>query len=323
MKYIRHEQICNLNISPLDTIQWVKESFNLKKESYLPHKTNIVFEESKFMNTMPVVIPNKNILGCKIVTRYPNRIPSIDGQIFIYDYKTGTFMYLLDAFWITTARTGAVCALALQTFARKDFNVISIMGLGNTALASMYCILENNKDKKLTINLLKYKNQSEKFIEHFRNYSNASFKILDNIKEFISCADVIISCITCANQIIAQPEWFKKGSLLIPVHTKGFQSCDLIFDKIFADDTEHVKGFKYFKDYKNFGEIQDVIAGKIPGRENDDERIISYNVGIAMHDIIFSEKIISLIENKKLSEITNKVDETKHFTFNIKNKAIS
>ena len=28
---------------------------------------------------------------------------------------------------------------------------------------------------------------------------------------------------------------------VIPVHTRGFQNCDLFFDKVFADDTDHVK----------------------------------------------------------------------------------
>ena len=43
---------------------------------------------------------------------------------------------------------------------------------------------------------------------------------------------------------------YRKGCLVIPVHTRGFQNCDLCFDKVYADDTAHVCGFKYFNEFK-------------------------------------------------------------------------
>lgn len=50
-------------------------------------------------------------------------------------------------------------------------------------------------------------------------------------------SDVIISCITEAEGLICPDDKrFKEGCLLIPVHTRGFQNCDLFFDKIFGDD---------------------------------------------------------------------------------------
>ena len=71
---------------------------------------------------------------------------------------------------------------------------------------------------------------------------------------------------------------FKPGVLLVPVHTRGFQNCDTIFDKVFADDTAHVQGFKYFNQFKKFGEIGDVLTCSIRGRESDDERILSLSL---------------------------------------------
>lgn len=66
---------------------------------------------------------------------------------------------------------------------------------------------------------------------------------------------------------------------------------------MYADDTSHVKDFKYFTKFKRFAEISDVINGKAEGRSNNKERIIVYNIGIAMHDIYFAEKIFRLMAN--------------------------
>lgn len=295
--YISDKDIINLGISPLQAMSWVKEAFSLKASSQLPHKISITFEESKFFNTMPAIIPALTAMGVKIINRYPDRNPTIDGQILFYNYKTGNLTHILDASWITNARTGAVCATAVKTLAIKNFSTIAIMGLGNTAKFSMSCILEDNKNRPLTVKLLRYKDQAEKFIKNFEQYTNVSFEICSDMCNFIENSDVVISCITNAQHLLTEPKWFKSGCLLVPVHTKGFQNCDLVFDKIFADDTAHVANFKYFNQYKNFGELADILCGKIFGRENNEERIISYNIGIALHDIVFSHHIIQCFKS--------------------------
>ena len=92
---------------------------------------------------------------------------------------------------------------------------------------------------------------------------------------------------------------FKPGVLVVPVHTRGFQNCDLVFDKVFADDEDHVKGFKYFDRFRNFAEISSVLKKQTSGRIDDKERILAYNVGIGIHDIFFAMKIIQILINLK------------------------
>ena len=82
---------------------------------------------------------------------------------------------------------------------------------------------------------------------------------------------------------------FKPGVLVVLVHTRGFQNCDTVFDKVFADDEGHVKGLKYFSQFKKFAELDRILKGQISGRENDSERILSYNIGIGIHDIYFAQ----------------------------------
>lgn len=316
IKYISDHNIKDLKISPTMAMEWVAQTFKDKNKCFMPHKLSITFGDGHFFNTMPSIIPSYNAMGVKVVNRYPSRTPTIDGQILYYDYSSGNLTHIIDAFWITNARTGAVCATAVNIFAKKDFETVAIMGLGNTARASISCILESNKEKSITLKILKYKDQCEKFIADLKEYTNVKFEICDTIEKFIRDSDVVISCITNATTQLAKPDWFKDGSLLVPVHTKGFQECDLVFDKVFADDTSHVENFKYFDKFKKFAEISDVLCGNIVGRENNTERIISYNIGISLHDISFSKHILDIIKDQKVSgsEIETKPKLAK-FTF--------
>lgn len=100
MLTIPHEIISSLNISPRQSIQWVKESFHIKEEEpvFLPHKTSIAFEEGKIHEYDALHRPRPERHGVKIVTRYPERAKTINGEILLYDYHTGELLALMDAF---------------------------------------------------------------------------------------------------------------------------------------------------------------------------------------------------------------------------------
>jgi ornithine cyclodeaminase len=156
-----------------------------------------------------------------------------------------------------------------------------------------------NTGKHINIKLLRYKDQAEKIVSEYSSYHNVTFNIVDTIEEFVEDTDVIVSCITDANGLLVPDvSLFKPGVLIVPIHTRGFQNCDTTFDKVFADDTGHVQGFKYFNQFKHFAEISDVLKGENIGRSSDDERILSYNIGLGLHDVYFASKIIELLDQK-------------------------
>ena len=296
MKIISQQQIRNLSISPAKCVEWVRESFALKEHVLLPAKISIHPQGNDFFNTMPCAIPAPhNYFGVKIVHRIKGGVPALGGDILLYDSTNGELLAMLDADWITTMRTGAVATLAIHTFRKKNTENYGIVGLGNTGRATMLCLLESEPDLMHNVYLMRYKNQAELFIERFKDYPNVTFTICDDIKELIGTSDVIVSCITEADGLLCDDDsMYREGCLVVPVHTRGFQNCDLFFDKVYADDTAHVCGFKYFSKFKQFAEIQEVISGLKPGRESDKERILSYNIGLGLHDVVYASKIYEM-----------------------------
>lgn len=297
MKIISQQQIRSLNISPALCVEWVKESFALKERAQLPAKNSLHPQGNDFFNTMPCLLPEPyNCFGVKIVHRIKGATPTLGGDILLYNSQNGELLAMLDADWITTMRTGAVATLAMQTLRKNNTQTYGFIGLGNTGRATMLCLLESEPDEMHHILLLRYKDQAEQFIERFKNYPNTSFSICDDIKELVAQSDVIVSCITEAQGLLCDNDsLYKKGCLVVPVHTRGFQNCDLCFDKVFADDTAHVCGFKYFNQFRQFAELQDVIEGKKPGRDSDEDRILSYNIGLGLHDVLYASKIYDIL----------------------------
>lgn len=313
MKIISQKQIRDLNISPAECVEWVKESFSLKEKAQLPAKISLHPQGNDFFNTMPCLLPSPhNCYGVKVVHRIKGATPALGSDILLYNSTTGELLAMLDADWITTMRTGAVAALAIQTFRKGGARSYGFIGLGNTGRATMLCLLESEPDVMHEVMLLRYKDQAELFVERFKEYSNVSFTVCDDVKELVSASDVIVSCITEATGLLCEDDsLYREGCLVLPVHTRGFQNCDLFFDKVYADDTAHVCGFRYFDRFRQFGEIQDVLSGKIKGRESDKERILSYNIGLGLHDVVYANKIYGM-----LGEGSNEVEivrETEKF----------
>ncbi len=309
MKIITHEDILKLNIPAEKCFEWVNDMLKHKEEVILPPKTSIVPKEDAFYNVMPSMFPEMNYAGVKVITRELNREPALDSMIMLYDYETLIPKALMDGSWITTMRTGAVAAHTISVLARKDFETVAIMGLGNTGRAAIKVLLSIYKEKKFTLKVLKYKNQHILLEEMIRGKSgqenpNVTIQFVDTYEDVIRNSDVVISAVTFFEGNFCDDECFKEGCLIVPIHLRGFMNCDLFFDKVFGDDTGHVKKFKHFNEFKKWAEVAQVVRKEVPGRENDKERIIAYNVGLSMHDMRFAEEVYRLAQNNVENEIS-------------------
>lgn len=306
MKIISFDHIKELNISPLRCYEWVSNVLEKKGEALLPPKISLKpGQEGVFYNTMPAIFPNDKWGGVKLVTRYPEREPSLDSEILLYNINTGENVALMDGNWITAMRTGAVAVHSISMFAKDGFDTIGLIGLGNTARASLKVLLAVYPERHFVIKLKKYKNHHELFAAEFKEFTNIIFEICDTFEQVVSESDVIISAATVFEKDVCADEYFNEGVLVVPIHTRGFTNCDLFFDKVFADDTNHVKGFKYFDRFRAFSEVSDVVRKVKPGREDNKERILVYNIGIALHDIYFAGKIYEMIGEKCLEASLN------------------
>lgn len=308
MKIISHQQIRALNISPSTCLDWICESFSLKQRAELPAKISVHPNDGEFFTSMPCLLPKPNnadvkfkrrYFGVKEVHRLLNSVPSLGSDMLLYDAQTGELLALLDTDWITTMRTGAVAAVSSKALRKSDALTYGLVGLGNTARATLLCILEQEPERHFPVMLVKYKDQADLFIDRFKEYKNVSFEIVDSAEKMAGRVDVFISCITNAQGLLVPDEGiFQPGVTVIPVHMRGFQNCDTTFDRVFGDDTGHVSGFKYFNQYKDYNEIGEVLAGRDPGRRSDEQRIIDYNYGLALHDVVYAAKIYELLHRE-------------------------
>ena len=158
MKIITEQQIRSLAITPRQCVEWIHESFAMKHEAQLPAKISVHPADYDFFTSMPCLLPDNGgdirFFGIKEVHRIEGAVPSLGSDIMLYNAKNGELLALMDGDWITTMRTGAVAAASAKALRKSNASVYGFVGLGNTARASLLCILEAEPEKQFKVKLL-------------------------------------------------------------------------------------------------------------------------------------------------------------------------
>lgn len=294
MKVISDEEIVGRKIAPKTCVEWARLSFLSKHTANLPPKTWMHFPGDVFINTMPCMVPSINRYAVKVVSRHPGQYPALKSKILLVDMATGDALACMDGNWITAMRTGAVAALAGMTFTNNvKTAAFGFVGLGNMARATIEC-LHSQFSELHDIWLLRYKDHAERIIEQYASLPNLNFHIAESREELVANTSALYSCVTVMNEQFLPPEGYPRGYTLIPVHMRGFQDCDVTFDRIFGDDRGYLEHFQHFTEFRYFGEFADVLSGEKPGRQSTDERVICYNIGLALHDVWFASRIYDM-----------------------------
>lgn len=230
-------------------------------------------------------------------------------MLMLNDKDTGAPVSLMSANLISAYRTGGIPGVGARYLARKDAKVAGIVGpgvMGKTSLRSFTCVCPN-------LDTVKIKGRGQKSLDDFISFVKKdcpmikNIEVVDTIEAAIRDSD-IISIATSSPMFVEdytfiEESWIKKGALLCLPATVNFDDdflanrCKKVVDNFklyeaWAEEYPYptfgpitIIGSK-FTDMIHEGKISasqiydlgDIINGKRPGRQSEDE-IILYSVG--------------------------------------------
>ena len=214
MRIIDGYEIGKINIPPALALETVDKTLRAKYEDVLPPKISMPLPGHKFINVMPAIVPSLNAAGVKIVSRYPERSPSLRSQILLYDLRTGEPKALMDADLITSLRTAAVAVHSVRLLAKSGWSSVALIRLGDIG-AHIADMLSAAVDREFELRLYDYKNRAADFAAKHCS-GKGSWKIFGDYEEMVSDADVVISAVSYAEEDFAPASAYKKGVLVVP-----------------------------------------------------------------------------------------------------------
>ncbi len=249
-----------------------------------------------WFNSMPSYIGPIDSAGIKVVGGYSDNpkkgLPFIRSNLLLTDPHDGFLRALICGDWISDARTGAQPAVAMKYLAAKS-DIITVIGAGRQAFYAVTCISRLHKIKELRICDIS-KEARERFASYF---PDADFDIVPYESNEEACreSDVIIT-LTTADAVLVEEPWCKPGSLVLTMGSFQEVSDDIArkFDKIYLDHIAQGMHRGQFKPMAERGEITaddfaaelpEIVAGKKPGRQNPEERLMCELVGMGSPDV--------------------------------------
>jgi alanine dehydrogenase len=221
----------------------------------------------------------------KINSNFFETKPRIKGVIVLYDSNDGRVLAVMDSIEITILRTGAATAVAAKYLAREKVRTALIIGCGLQGHVQARALRRVRDIEKL-------------FACDANRDTAADFaeKIGAEAVPTPVWADIVVTCTPSRSPILhtAQP-----GALLAAVGADSEEKQEIApslmaSSKVVTDVTEQCRtigdlhhaidaGAMRVEDV--YAELSEIVAGKKPGRERDDEVIIFDSTGMALQDV--------------------------------------
>lgn len=303
--YLSQEDVIQVGLSMSDTIAIVEDVLkdHAEKSCENPPKPGIHPLPDAFIHAMPAYLPRKNLSGMKWVSGFFSNqrhgLPSIMGLMVLNDVTTGQPLALMEAGYITALRTAALSGVSARYLAVPDAKKVGIVGAG---VQGRYNLL-SLKDVLPGIESVHVHDSdphaSARLKELMQGCVPFQIEIRSTIQEVFEDADIIISAIGRPKERIFKEQWVKQGALVLPVGPRGWESAAIgRMDKLVVDDWgqfSHLydgEGGYYAPLPPLHAELGEIVTGKKPGRESPLERIINFNLGMAILDIAVGNEIL-------------------------------
>jgi ornithine cyclodeaminase/alanine dehydrogenase len=303
--YLSRTDVETLGISIKEVINVVEYAFKEKGQDRVevPPKPGIHPRKDAFIHAMPAYIEGMKAGGMKWVSGYPENylqnLPYINGLAILNDPETGIPVSIMDATWITAARTGAATAVAAKKLARKDSRTFGILGCGVQGRANLEALdasFENLREVRAF-------DTSPSALASYVKDAAKKYALRASAAESPQAAVAKCDIVVTAGPILAhplpviEPDWLAEGGFACALDFDSYWKPSAMhgMDKFFTDDIAQIEYYRtigYFQDIPEIsGDLADVLLGKKPGRENEGERIMSMNLGLAIEDIATAKLI--------------------------------
>ncbi|WP_395022658.1 ornithine cyclodeaminase family protein [Dongia sp.] len=271
-------------------------------------------------NVLRGVVKPLGFAGVKVVGDFVNNyklgLPSEMAILNLFDPTTGMPKAILDATAITDMRTGAMTALGAKHLARKDSRVLGHVGARGTAYWNVRLLDHLFDFAEIRVHS-KRPESRDAFAARLSADLGKKVVATDNWEDCLKGADILVEASRLpAPEPLFKTEWIKRGAFVVPYGTMSAVELSLtdIMDKMVVDDWGQCrKGLPFgalrahvdsdrLSEANLHAELGEIVAGKKPGRESDDETILFWHRGLSLSDIALGAALLDKAAGRGLGQ---------------------
>jgi ornithine cyclodeaminase len=256
---------------------------------------------------MPAHVGDPGVSGLKwIGSKHDNPqaagLERASAVIVLNDPRTNYPIGILEGSLISAWRTAAVTCLAAEHLARPGFTDVALVGCGVIGRTHVTALLEQF-DQIATIHLFDVRPAAARELAELldRAPRDVAVRIAGSAEEAVRAGELVVAC-TVTDRPYIPFAWLRSGAFvanvsIMDVHRDVFLGAD----KVVVDDWDQCNRERKllnelvlegsFSRERLHAELGEVLSGRRPGRERDDEIILLNPMGIAVEDVACAAEV--------------------------------
>jgi ornithine cyclodeaminase/alanine dehydrogenase len=302
--YLSRADVEKVNLPMSQIIDLLEKAFLEKGNGRveMPPKPGIHTMPDAFIHAMPAYIPSMKSAGIKWVSGYPENfkrgVPYITGLMILNDVETGIPYAVLDCSWITAMRTGAASALSAKYLARPESETVGILACGvqgRANLEALACLFPVKQVYAYDV----LPDVQDKFVREMQERFNFPINGVSEPRQAVIESDLVVS----SGPILKHPtatiekDWLRPGAYGSAVDFDSYWTAEAFtqMDRISTDDHaqfQYYKSVGYFQQTPDpYADLGELVAGLKHGRQDEKERTLAINLGLALDDMAVAPTI--------------------------------
>jgi ornithine cyclodeaminase/alanine dehydrogenase-like protein (mu-crystallin family) len=308
--YLNRKMIEKINLPMSTIIQVVEDALTEKAHGrvQMPAKHWMERDADRWFGGMSSLVPKVGYTAMKwqsgSAENHKLGLPYITGMLFLNTLKQGTVAAVMDSTWITQQRTAAASAVAVKYLARPNATSYAMLGAGVQGFSHFEALqLVLPKLREVIVYDIDPK-AADRFAAHV---SSKGFKpkIVRSAREAVDATDIVVTSGPIEPDTVRtiDADWLHPGITAVAIdYDCYFKPAALhAADRLLTDDfgqIEHIKEYGYFVGCpKPEAELGSVVAGLVPRRTSDDQKIVVMNMGVAVEDVAVAKEIYELAKS--------------------------
>ena len=224
--------------------------------------------------------------------------------VMLYDYQSGELLACLESGRLGQIRTGAASGLATRYMARCGASTAAVIGSGFQARTQLEAVCAARPIEKARV-FSRRQERREDFARRSSERLGIDVQPVESAQECVEGADVVIA-ITSAREPVVLGDWLSPGAHVNAAGGNHWlrreidEAAVLRSEVIVVDDLEQARiecgDLMWLEARGSFRwdmahQLQDVVAGRVPGRVSAEGVTLFESMGIALEDIAAAEVV--------------------------------
>jgi len=258
--------------------------------------------EGRLFGIMPGALGEHTVFGAKLISvfhgNFAKGIQSHQGVVVLFDGESGAPICIAHAGEITAIRTAAASAVATDALARPGASRMAILGYGEQAATHARAISQVRGLEVITV-WGRDADRATAFAKATEAELGLPVFAAPSVRQAVAGAD-IVTAVTNAREPILQGAWLASGTHVNLVGSSGPGPVEadndlVVRSRFIADSREGVlaQGAEFLRakaaglidDSHVVGEIGQVLAGDLEGRQSADQITAYKSLGHVVQDL--------------------------------------